>query len=543
MRAPRLTIVKKGLLLIALPVVSQLVLLAFLFKLQSDAAVAEYWALHTKTVLNTAQQSFGSFVLAHSDVRGAVLTGNPVFEQDAKQLMRQASDQLRTLRALVSDNPPQVVRVDGLIADGESFRAWLDDVNSLVRVGRLNDAVVRVKDLSGKRHLDVFEMSLKDFSAEEQRLDDIRLRHAEQTRSRQRYVMAFATAGTLVLAVLLVVLFSRGISDRIARLASNARRLASREPLPGVMAGEDEITDLDRVLHDAALRLDQAAANEERFRADLEERVRELGRVNEELTQKTAENEMFVYSVSHDLRSPLVNLQGFSKELAHTCQELTDAIADESIPEAKRRQIKPLVEQDLPDSLRFIQSAVTRSANIIDAMLRLSRAGRVDYRPQPVDVGQIVRRVMDSVRVTADERGATLVVADLPTAWGDPTAVEQVLANLIVNALNYVSPARAPRIDVGVMPRADGGALTYYVRDNGLGIPAAYVHKVFGAFQRVHGDAVQGEGIGLTLVRRIVERHGGRVWVESAEGVGSTFFVTLPAGPDDVPNETVSSTV
>lgn len=543
MRAPRLTIVVKGLLLIALPVVSQLVLLAYLFKLQTDAAVAEYWALHTKTVLNTAQESLGYFVMAHSDARGAVLTGNPVFEEDANKLIRQAGDELKKLRDLVADNPPQVVRVDQIIANGDAFKAWLNEINGHVRGGRMPEAMARVKDLSGKRRLDVFEMSLRDFSGEEQRLDDIRLRRAERTRLQQKLVMAAATVGTLVLAVMLVVLFSRGISDRIGRLAANARRLASREPLPGVMDGEDEIVDLDRVLHDTAARLEAAAASEERLRVSLEEQVRELGRVNDELTQKTAENEMFVYSVSHDLRSPLVNLQGFSKELAHTCRELTAAVADDSIPESARRQLKPLIEQDMPDSLRFIQSAVTRSANIIDAMLRLSRAGRVDYRPQAVDVGAIVRQIVDSVRVTADERGATLAVDDLPTAWGDPTAVEQVFANLIVNALNYVSPQRPPRIDIGALPRAEGGTLTYYVKDNGLGIPEAYVHKVFGAFQRVHGDAVRGEGIGLTLVRRIVERHGGRVWVESAEGVGSTFFVSLPESASDVSSEVVSSTV
>src|SRR6202007_1792993 len=119
-------------------------------------------------------------------------------------------------------------------------------------------------------------------------------------------------------------------------------------------------------------------------------------------------------------------------------------------------------------------------------------------------------------------------------AWGDPQALEQLFANLVGNAVNYLDPQRPGRIEVG---RSDGpgddatGLRTYYVKDNGVGIPAAQQAKVFLAFQRLHPEAAPGEGIGLALVRRVAERHGGKVWLASAAGEGSTFFVTLPAGP------------
>jgi signal transduction histidine kinase len=123
----------------------------------------------------------------------------------------------------------------------------------------------------------------------------------------------------------------------------------------------------------------------------------------------------------------------------------------------------------------------------------------------------------------------------LPPAWGDPTAVEQIFANLIGNALNYLDPKRPGVIEVGDQNHAggcktpgDSAFHTYYVKDNGLGIPDAYRPKIFQAFQRLHAQVAKGEGIGLVMVRRMVERHGGRIWLESAEGVGSTFFVTLP---------------
>jgi signal transduction histidine kinase len=150
-----------------------------------------------------------------------------------------------------------------------------------------------------------------------------------------------------------------------------------------------------------------------------------------------------------------------------------------------------------------------------------------------------VARVVDALQGTIDQRAASVTVRELPPAWGDPAAVEQIFSSLIGNALNFLDPARHGRIEVGALepeavdesePRAVR-MRTYYVRDNGLGIPAAYLSKVFRAFQRLHVDVASGEGIGLAVVRRTVERHGGRVWVESAEGAGSTFFVVLPEQP------------
>jgi len=153
----------------------------------------------------------------------------------------------------------------------------------------------------------------------------------------------------------------------------------------------------------------------------------------------------------------------------------------------------------------------------------------------------VVARVIDALQGAIRQHAAVVTVRELPPAWGDPGAIEQIFSNLIGNALNYLDPARNGRIEIGALepepepvdetePRALR-TRTYYVRDNGLGIPAAYMSKVFRAFQRLHGDVANGDGIGLAVVRRTVERHGGRVWVESAEGAGSTFFVVLPEQP------------
>jgi PAS domain S-box-containing protein len=266
---------------------------------------------------------------------------------------------------------------------------------------------------------------------------------------------------------------------------------------------------------------------------ELEERVRqrtgELAERNLQLMQKTEENEMFVYSVSHDLRSPLVNLEGFSQELQLAVKDLSKLLADPRIPSDIQDQAAEVLNSGVLESVSFIRTAVDRLGRIIDALLRLSRAGRVEYRLQVVDVHSVARRVVDSLRNTAAVKKAEVVLGALPPAWADPDAVEQILGNLIANALNYLDPARPGRVEIGCLTStAKPHTHTYFVRDNGVGIPAAYAAKLFQAFQRLHPDKASGEGIGLAIVRRVLERLGGTITVESKVGEGTTFSFTLP---------------
>jgi signal transduction histidine kinase len=282
-------------------------------------------------------------------------------------------------------------------------------------------------------------------------------------------------------------------------------------PLNPPLLGRDEITEVDRAFHDMA----------------------------GHLSQQKQENEMFVYSVSHDLRSPLVNLQGFSEELSLSCRDLRELFLRDDVPEPVRRRGLQLMDRDIEESIRFIQAAVGRLARIIDALLRLSRAGRVEYQWQEVDLAATVGKIVDALHDSIAAKHAQVAVGELPPARGDPTALEQIFANLIGNAVQYLDPSRPGRIEIDAGGAGDAGLpqglRVYRVRDNGLGIPEAYHHRMFTAFSRLHAGVTQGEGIGLALVRRMVERHGGRIWLESAQGAGSTFFVALPATPGDGP--------
>lgn len=272
-----------------------------------------------------------------------------------------------------------------------------------------------------------------------------------------------------------------------------------------------------------------------RLNQELEERVKsrtaELAERNLQLMQKTEENELFVYSVSHDLRSPLINLEGFSEELLLSARELEKLLTDSRVPsDVRERALMLIGHEGMQESIRFIRAAVGRLGRIIDALLRLSRAGRVEYSLQIVDVANLVERITDTLQGMLQEKKAELIVGVLPPAWGDPNAVEQVFANLMTNALMYLDPSRPGKIEVGALG-TDEGQVKYFVRDNGVGIAPVNLPKVFQAFQRLHANAPPGEGIGLAICRRVLERLGGSISVESTLGTGTTFYVTLPSVP------------
>ncbi|APA85162.1 CHASE3 domain-containing protein [Paraburkholderia sprentiae WSM5005] len=523
----------KGLLLIAIPAVFELGLLAGLVKAQADATLAERWAMHSEEVLHQAMAILDPVLSESVALRGAVL-GNDTHFTTPLAVWVDVDRRIDELAELVADSPAQVERVVEVRQAVQAYRQWSDRIQDMLHAGRRSEILERFHDLARADVLDHFRFEVTAFQAEERRLDTSRSNAVAAVREREQTLIVAAALGSLLFVALAIWIFTRGVRGRLALLSDNAGRLAGNEPLAPIGAGRDEIARLDLTLHETSRRLLEAERIEARFHADLERRAAELARINETLRQQTQENEMFIYSVSHDLRAPLVNLQGFSQELIRACDELRDAARDSSLAMNTRARIERIVDEDIGEALHFLQTAVLRASHIIDALLRLSRVGRVEYRRQKVDVRDIVQRVVDAMQGSIRARRARVSVGELPAVWGDPTALEQIFANLVGNAVNYLDPARAGRIEIGTTPAPPGvhSLRIFYVRDNGLGIPAIALPRLFTAFQRLHGNAAAGEGIGLALVRRMVERHGGRVWAESKERVGTTFYLSLPeAGP------------
>jgi len=240
-----------------------------------------------------------------------------------------------------------------------------------------------------------------------------------------------------------------------------------------------------------------------RLNADLERRVHAR---TAELEAANAELEAFSYSVSHDLRAPLRAIDGFSHALMEDCQE----------------QLPPAAE----DYLRRIAAATRRMSDLIDGLLDLSRVSRAEMRWQEVDLAAMARQVAEGLQRSDPRRRVEWVIPESLTARGDPRLLRVVLDNLIGNAWKFSGGKQTAQVGIGLRTNGEGRA--YFVADDGAGFDMAYAGKLFGAFQRLHSEReFEGTGIGLATVRRVINRHGGRIWAESEPGRGATFFFTL----------------
>ena len=259
-----------------------------------------------------------------------------------------------------------------------------------------------------------------------------------------------------------------------------------------------------------------------RLESELHEKNQRLARTNEELSRKNRELDEFVYVVSHDLQEPLRTLIAFSDFLLKDYGDRLEAEGQEFV--------------------RYLVEASRRMRSMIHGMLNLSRAGKVIGEFQVVDLKELLAIVKtDLGELIRSKRAEVRVVGLLPPVWGDGDRIRQLLANLIVNGLKYNESRRPLGRDRGdraepdsVRPNADfevdpGEDATIIVKDNGIGIEPQFHQTIFQLFRRLHTqEEYEGTGAGLAICKKIVQAHGGRIWVESAPGQGATFFIQLP---------------
>ena len=240
----------------------------------------------------------------------------------------------------------------------------------------------------------------------------------------------------------------------------------------------------------------------------------------EELEAKNAEMERFTYTVSHDLKSPLITIRGFLNLLEK------DAAAGNT--------------DRMNRDMQRIRGAVEQMGRLLDELLELSRVGRLINPPQEVHIDELARVAVEMVTGRIEERGVEVeIVPDMPSVLGDRPRLLEVLQNLIDNAVRFMGAQNEPRVVVG--SRKDGEETVYYVKDNGVGVDPRYKERVFDLFERLEPE-YEGTGIGLALVKRIIEVHGGRIWIESeGPGQGSAFCFTIPQSIDSAPSSSPGS--
>jgi len=335
-------------------------------------------------------------------------------------------------------------------------------------------------------------------------------------------VQAIAVGAVFLASGLAALLLSSGlqrlVSTPVLDLAATARAVSENEDysLRAEKRGDDELGQLVDAFNQMLVQIQQRDSALLEAKEDLEQRVdertRELARRNEELFTSNKELDDFAYIASHDLKEPLRGIHNFSNFLL---EDYADKLAG-----------------DGRSKLETLMRLTRRMETLIDSLLQFSRLGRVDLAIDRVDLNEIVAEVLDSLAITLQEEKVEIrMPRPLPKVRADRARVGEIFSNLVVNAVKYNDKPQK-WIEIGTTRNGsstDEGPPVFYVRDNGVGIPEKHYDAVFRIFKRLHGrdQFGGGTGAGLTIVKKIVERHHGRIWIQSSPGEGTTFYFTL----------------
>jgi len=428
---------------------------------------------------------------AESSQRGYLFTNEPSYLKNFYEAEPEARQLIEELRALTRANPARQATLDQVTKLVEAkFREMAESID-LNQHGRREEARRLVLSGAGRNIADDIRRTIDTAILEEGRLAVERGAQSRQTNGMLLYVTLAGAALIVLIGALSVMLVQR-----------NARqREAAQKELAATNANLERIVQF---------------------------RTADLTEANEEIQR-------FAYIVSHDLRSPLVNIMGFTSELESLRKEIFDQIAKLSADlESLNAQAADALAhgaidrlgQDFDEAIRFIKTSIGNMDRLINAVLKLSREGRREFRPEPVEMNELLAAIVGTVTHRAAELGARIEVGPLPVIETDRLSMEQIFANLVDNALKYGREGEP--LHIGVTGRVDATRAVYEVRDNGRGIAASDHARVFELFRRSGPQDKPGEGIGLAHVRALVRRLGGTMGLSSTLGEGSTFTVTLP---------------
>jgi signal transduction histidine kinase len=433
---------------------------------------------------------------AETGQRGFLLTGDRRYLEPYDAARSRLDEEIARLRAFAANEPGTSIAVSRVQELTNTKLAELSETIALATAGRTEAALDVVRSDRGKTIMDDIRTLLASM------IDDAETRVSDRLDAMRRSSQALIW--TTIVGAVLIVLFAGGAGWTVAR--------HTRE----VVAARREVEALN-------VGLEQRVA----------ERTADLSRANEEIQR-------FAYIVSHDLRSPLVNIMGFTSELEtgmSTLQRFA-AVATAEADQALTDNARTAANEDLPEAVRFIRASTSKMDRLINAILRLSREGRRDLNPERIELSALLTHAAASVQHQLDEAGARVDIAPRsPSVVSDRLALEQVFGNLVDNAVKYLSSDRPGVITISAARR--GSRVEISVADNGRGIAPQDGERIFELFRRSGVQDRPGEGIGLAHVRALVRRLGGDIQVESELGRGTTFRVDLPL---TLQRQTVSST-
>jgi signal transduction histidine kinase len=449
---------------------------------------------HTLRVQDALSNVLLSVRRAESGQRGHLFTNRQDYLDDFNAAQPEVREALSELSALVVDNPKRVADVENV---KKLVDAKFDELRRSVELnaqGQREEARAFVLRGEGRQLMNDLRSLIEAANADEARLLAER---AERSQRNNSLLLFVSIVGALL--ILLIGGLSIYLVQRNYRAAQAARN--------------------------------ELEATNENLERIVEYRTADLKEANDEIQR-------FAYIVSHDLRSPLVNIMGFTSELEALRKDLFQRVIE------MRRQLDALNAQapqmegsgdqrateelgtDFDEAIGFIKTSIGKMDRLINAVLKLSREGRRQFHPETIDMDAMMESVVRTVAHRATELGANLTVSDLPDVESDRLALEQIFSNLVDNAMKYLRDGVPGEIEIS--GRSNGVQVIYDVTDNGRGIDPADHQRVFELFRRAGAQDRPGEGIGLAHVRALVRRLGGHMGLKSELGKGSTFTVTLP---------------
>jgi signal transduction histidine kinase len=453
------------------------------------------WVVHTVEVENQTNALLLEIRRAESAARGYLLTSGPEFLRDHEDAVAHILPDLDKLSGMVGDNPVQRENIRKIRTAIDTRLGQFAQEMQFVKQGRQDKATALVREAAaGDTNTTIGDVGTA-MREEEARLLVLRTANADRS---QKMASSVTIAGSgLVIAL-------AGISIFLVRRESRARD-----------AAESRLRD-----------------NNVNLEATVDERTADLREANEEIQR-------FAYIVSHDLRSPLVNIMGFTSELEELRNSIFRRIA--ALGHAVAAAAAPVVpvdaapalegedkqlSEDFTEALGFIKSSIAKMDRLISAILNLTREGKREFDPVRIDMRELIEAIVSTLAHQAEEAKAEIRIAPLPDIVSDRLALEQIFSNIIDNAIKYMKPG-VPG-EIAIRGRTKLGFAVFEITDNGRGIDPKDHQRIFDLFRRAGTQDKPGQGIGLAHVRALVRRLGGTMSVSSELNQGSTFTITLP---------------